>query len=392
MSLAYREVMFSPPILGSEEIDEVIDTLRSNWLTTGPKTQSFQTQFAEYVNAEDALALNSCTAALHIALIALGVGPGDEVITTTLTFAATVNVIEHVGAKPVLVDIHDDTLNINPDKVRLAITPRTKAIIAVHYAGQPVQLEEIEDIAKQNGIKIIEDAAHALPAKYKDKFIGSTGNPTAFSFYANKNMTTCEGGMLTGSKAFINATRDLALHGLSREAWKRFQKGGTWEYDVERPGFKYNMTDVQASIGQWQLKKLERFQARRRNFVRRYLEAFNDIPELQVPFVTDEVSSAWHLFVVRLNEDFLSIDRDGFIGQLKDLGVGTSVHYRPIHTFSFYKKKYQYNNRDFPVACHAYRQMVSLPLSPALNDEDISHVIKAVQEVIRKSKANRLAA
>src|SRR6266545_1749752 len=273
MTVAARRAAFlpfSPPAIGEEEIAEVVDTLRSHWITTGPKTKRFEAEFAASVGATGALALNSCTAGLHTALATFGIGAGDEVITTPLTFAASVNVIEHVRARPVLVDVEADTLNIDPAAVAAAVTPRTKAILPVHYAGHPVDLDAIWEIAARHGLAVIEDAAHALPARYKGKLIGSGPNPAAFSFYATKNLTTAEGGMLTGAPEFLERARVRSLHGMSGDAWRRYGKGGKWFYEIVCPGFKYNMTDIQAALGLCQLKKLERFQERRREVVAAY--------------------------------------------------------------------------------------------------------------------------
>jgi dTDP-4-amino-4,6-dideoxygalactose transaminase len=387
-----HQVIFSPPLIGEEEIEEVVATLRSNWLTTGPKTRQFEVEFTESVGAPSALAMNSCTAALHTALIALGIGPGDEVITSTLTFAATVNVIEHVGATPVLVDVMPDTLNMDPMRVAEAINPRTRVILPVHYAGHPVEMDELQRLANENGIVIVEDAAHAIPAAYKGRKVGSSANPTAFSFYATKNLTTGEGGMLTGTPEFLETARQISLHGLSREAWGRYEKGGTWRYDVVKPGFKYNMTDIQASLGLWQLKKLSSFQARRQAIVDRYQTAFAEMPELQMPTHLSEVDHAWHLFVLRLNSATMQIDRDAFIEQLKERGVSTSVHFIPIHTFTYYREKYGYRALDFPHAHSQFERMLSLPLAPALTDRDIDYVIEAVKDVVACNRVRRLAA
>ena len=374
---------FSPPSIGEEEVQEVVDTLRSDWITTGPKTRRFETEFAAYVGAPAALALNSCTAALHTALVSLGVGPGDEVITTALTFAASVNVIEHVGAKPVLVDVEPDTLNIDPVKVEAAVTPRTKAILPVHYAGHPVDLDGIQKVANARGILVVEDAAHALPASYKGRRIGSGSNPVAFSFYATKNLTTAEGGMLTGDPDFIERARVLSLHGMSRDAWRRYDKGGSWYYEVVAPGFKYNMTDIQASLGLWQLRKLEAFQRRRREVVRTYNEAFRDVDALELPVERPEVEHAWHLYVLRLRLEALRINRDQFIQELKARNIGTSVHFIPIHLHPYYRDKYGYKPADFPVAYSNYLRMLSLPLSPRLTDQDVADVIEAVLDVVK---------
>lgn len=375
---------FSPPCLGEEEIKEVVDTLRSHWITTGPKAKLFETEFAAYLGAPSALALNSCTAALHTALVVSGIGPGDEVITTTMTFASSVNVIEHVGARPVLVDVEPDTLNIDPKQVERAITPRTKAILVVHYAGHPVDLDLIQQIAESKNLLVLEDAAHALPAKYKGRYIGSGSNPVAFSFYATKNLTTGEGGMLTGASDFIERARVVSLHGMTRDAWRRYDKGGSWYYEVVYPGFKYNMTDIQAAIGLWQLRKLDFFQKRRRQVVQRYNEAFQGIDALEVPVERGGVEHAWHLYVLRLRREVLRINRDQFIDELKKRNIGTSVHFIPIHLHPYYRNKYGYRPEHFPVAWKNYQRILSLPLNPCLSDRDVSDVVEAVLDVVRR--------
>src|SRR5256886_2832895 len=268
---------FAPPLVGQEEIDEVVDTLRSDWITTGPKTRRFETEFAAYLAAPGPLAPTSCPAGLHPALAPLATGPGDEVITTPMTFAASVNVIEHTGARPVLVDVVPDTLNLDPQGLEAAVTARTKAVLPVHYAGHPADLDAIHDVARAHGLAVIEDAAHALPARYKGRLIGSGPNPVAFSFYATKNLTTGEGGMLTGEPALLDRARVVSLHGMSRDAWRRYDQGGSWHYDILLPGFKYNMTDIQAALGLRQLEKLAGFQRRRRQVVARYAEGFGEL-------------------------------------------------------------------------------------------------------------------
>ena len=374
---------FAPPVIGEEEIREVVDTLRSDWITTGPKTKRFETEFAASLDAPGALALNSCTAGLHTALATLGVGAGDEVITTPLTFTASVNVIEHVGARPVLVDVEPDTLNIDPAAVRAAITPHTRAILPVHYAGHPVDLDAIHDAARGVGAAVIEDAAHALPARYKGRWIGSGQNPVSFSFYATKNMTTAEGGMLTGAPDFLDRARVLSLHGMSRDAWKRYGKGGSWRYEVLAPGFKYNMTDIQAALGLWQLKKLAGFQERRREVVRSYQEAFRDADALELPVERADVEHAWHLYVLRLVPETLSIGRDRFIDELTARNIGTSVHFIPIHLHPYYRDKYAYAPQRFPVALGNFERMLSLPLNARMSDQDVVDVIEAVLDLTR---------
>lgn len=383
---------FAPPMIGEEEIEEVIDTLRSGWLTTGPKTRRFAEQFAEYTQAPSALTVSSCTAALHLSLVSLGIGPGDEVITTPITFAASVNVIEHVGARPVLADVEPDTLNIDPAKIEQAITPATKAIIAVHYAGHPVQLDEIRQIASRHNLHLIEDAAHAIGAAYKEVPVGSGSNPACFSFYATKNLTTGEGGMLTGDQEFLDQAKMLSLHGMSREAWSRYSAGGKWAYDIAAPGFKYNMTDIQAALGLQQLRRFEAMQARRREIVAQYQSAFGGDSALQTPVCREDVTHAWHLYVLRINESELTIDRNKLIEEINARNIGTSVHFIPIHLHSYYANKYGWKPEDFPVALSNFNRMVSLPLSAKMSDRDVADVIDVVSEVVENSRRRAMAA
>jgi len=377
---------FSPPLIGEEEISEVVDTLRSDWITTGPKTKRFEKEFAAYLDAPGALALNSCTAGLHTALATLGIGPGDEVITTPMTFAASVNVIEHVGARPILVDVQPDTLNIDPALVAAAITPRTRAVLPVHYAGHPADLDPIAELAKTHRLAVVEDAAHALPARYRNRPIGAGGNPVAFSFYATKNLTTAEGGMLTGDAEFLDRARVVSLHGMSRDAWKRYERGGNWFYEVVVPGFKYNMTDIQAALGLWQLRKLAGFQERRRAVVRMYDEAFGSESALELPARRPDVEHAWHLYVLRLRPGALRINRDAFIEELRQRNIGSSVHFIPIHLHPYYRDKYAYQPDSFPVAYGNYQRMLSVPLNPRLADGDVHDVIEAVLDIVRRHR------
>ena len=377
-------IPYSPPLIGDEEINEVIDTLRSNWITTGPKTKQFEEDFSHFLQAPGSLALNSCTAGLHTALVTLGIGAGDEVITTTLTFASSVNVIEQVGAHPVLVDVDPDTLNIDPAAVAAAVTPRTKAILPVHYAGHPVDLDAIRQIARTHGLNVVEDAAHALAAQYKGRPIGSGPNPVSFSFYATKNLTTAEGGMLTGDQDFLDNARIVSLHGMSRDAWKRYDKGGSWFYEVVLPGFKYNMTDIQSAIGIWQLRKLPSFQQRRRQVVAMYQQAFGEVEALEVPTARPEIEHAWHLYVLRLRPEMLRIGRDQFIEELTRRGIGTSVHFIPIHVHPYYRDKYHFAPEAFPIAYANYLRMLSLPLNPRLSDAEVVRIIDSVRAIVRE--------
>lgn len=385
-------VHFSPPCIGEEEIQGVVDAMRSNWLTTGPRTKEFESEFKEYVDAPDALAVNSCTAALHVALVTMGVGSGDEVITTPVTFAATANVVEHVGAKLVLADVRRDTLNIDVERIQQAITSRTKVILPVHYAGHPVDMTAVRDLAASCGAHVLEDAAHAIPAARDGCPVGSQPNPAAFSFYTTKNMTTSEGGMLTGEPEFLARARVVSLHGMSREAWSRYQKGGTWRYDVARPGYKYNMTDLQAAIGLAQLRKLDQFQARRRQIVAAYQAAFENDGALELPHTEGNIEHAWHLYVVRVRPDALTIGRDQFVAELHKRGIGTSVHFIPIHMHSHYRNKYGWRPEDFPVACQEFQRYFSLPLSASLSDEELGRVLEATLDVTRQFRRRRMAA
>lgn len=383
--MAERFLPFSPPCLDDDEVAEVVDCLRSGWITTGPKCKAFEAEFAARLGSPAALAVNSCTAALHTALAVLGVGPGDEVITTALTFCSTVSVIEHVGARPVLVDVEPDTLNLDPAAVAAAVTERTRVLLPVHYAGHPCEMGALWDIARRHDLAMLEDAAHALPARYRGQWIGAGDNPVAFSFYATKNLTTGEGGMLTGAPEFIDAARVASLHGMNKDAWKRYDKGGSWFYEVVMPGFKYNLPDVLAAIGLAQLRKLERMQARRREVVAAYNEAFADLP-LRLPVERVECESAWHLFPVRLLDE-AAVGRDEFVRRLAAANIGTSVHFIPIHYHPYYRDKYGWREGEFPVAEEAYRRLVSLPLHGGLGADAVAEIIGAVVQACRRERS-----
>jgi dTDP-4-amino-4,6-dideoxygalactose transaminase len=373
---------FSPPLIGKEEIEEVVDTLGSGWITTGPKTKRFETEFAEFVGCSNALAVSSATDAMLVALAAMGVGPGDEVVTTTNTFCSTVHVIEHLGARPVLVDVEPDTLNLDPRAVERALTSRTKVILPVHVYGHPCDMDAILAIARGRRVKVLEDAAHAFPASWRGKRIGTLGDATAFSFYATKNLTTAEGGMLTGDPELIETARLWSLHGMNRDAYKRYTAEGSWFYEVVLPGYKCNMTDIQASLGLQQLRKIPAFQARRRQVVARYREAFSTMEALELPVERPDVEHAWHLFVIRLRHGVLSIDRGTFIEELRKRNIGASVHFIPIHLHPYYRDKYGFRPSDFPVALESYERMLSLPLNPRLSEADVDDVIEAVHDVV----------
>jgi dTDP-4-amino-4,6-dideoxygalactose transaminase len=374
---------FSPPAIGPEEIAEVIDTLRSDWITTGPKTRRFEAAFAERAGAPHAVAVNSCTAAMHLALAAWGLGPGDEVITTPYTFCSTVNVILHAGARPVLADVCPDDLTIDPAAVEAALTPRTRAILPVHFAGQPCRMDDLLAIAARHGLRVLEDAAHAVGATYRGRPIGALGDATAFSFYATKNLTTAEGGMLTTADAALaERVRRLSNHGMSRDAWKRYSAEGSWYYEVVEAGFKYNMTDLQASLGLHQLAKQPAFQAWRAAVVAAYQAGLGDLAALQLPSARPEVGHAWHLYVIRLRPGALRIGRAQVIEELKRRNIGASVHFIPLNLHPYYREHLGWAPGQFPVAEAAYAGAVSLPLHPRLSDGDVADVVAALREVV----------
>lgn len=373
---------FQPPFLDEEEEREVVDTLRSDWITTGPKVARFEKEFAEFVGAPAALAVSSGTDAMQVGLATLGIGPGDEVITTPMTFCSTVHVIEHVGARPVLADVEPRTLTVNPERVARAITSRTKAILPVHLYGHPCNMKEILALAERHRLRVLEDAAHALPTRHEGRMVGALGDMTAFSFYATKNVTTGEGGMLTGAADLIARARLWSLHGMDRDAYKRYSEAGSWYYEVVLPGFKCNMTDIQAALGIHQLRKLPRFQRRRHEIVARYQSAFGGMAEVETPVELPGAETSWHLYVLRLRLERLAIDRARFIQELKARQIGTSVHFIPVHLHPYYRDKYGWRPEDWPVAYREYQRLVSLPLYPRMSDQDVADVIEAVHDVV----------
>lgn len=382
---------YALPLIGEEEINEVVDSLRSGWITTGPKVKRFEQDFADYVGTKHAIAVNSCTAGLHIALTALGVGPGDEVIVPTMTFCSTANVVVHLGARPVLVDVGDD-FNVTPAAIEAAITPRTKAIMVVHFAGQACDLWPIYELAARHRLPVVEDAAHAVGSSYAGQRIGADSlsafaiqRVTVFSFYATKNMTTGEGGMIvTPNEKLAEQMRLLMLHGMSRDAWKRYTSAGSWYYEVVAPGYKDNMTDIQAALGIHQLRRLESFIATRQRYAARYDRAFADLPGIETPPISPNRNHVYHLYVLRLNQKHL--DRAAFIETLKDRKIGTSVHFIPVHLHPFYREHFGYRRGDLPVAEALYDRIVSLPLYPLMRDHDLDDVILAVREVVEQNR------
>ena len=373
---------FSPPLIGEEEIQEVIDTLRSEWITTGPKTRRFEQELAAFLGADAALAVSSATHAMLVGLAAMGVAAGDEVITTPLTFCSTVHVIEQLGAKPILADVEPDTLTIDPEQVERAITPRTKVLLPVHLYGHACEMDSLLALARRHELRILEDAAHAIPTRYKGRMVGTLGDLTAFSFYATKNLTTAEGGALTGDAELVEQARIWSLHGMSRDAYRRYTAAGSWFYEVVLPGFKCNMTDIAAALGLGQLRKLPEFQKRRRRLVALYGQGLADAPEIELPTEGPDVESAWHLYPIRLNLATLTIDRARFIEELKARNIGASVHFIPVHLHPYYRDKYGYRPHDFPVAHANYHRLVSLPLNLRMSDADATDVVSAVRDIV----------
>ncbi|HIK51938.1 MAG TPA: DegT/DnrJ/EryC1/StrS family aminotransferase [Oscillatoriales cyanobacterium M59_W2019_021] len=376
---------FALPDIGSEETHEVLDTLKSGWLTTGPKTRQFERDFAEFLgDSLEAIAVNSATSGLHLALEALGIGAGDEVITTPYTFTATAEVIRYLGAHPVFVDIDPETLNLDPAGIEAALSERTKAIIPVHIAGLACDMDAILQIARDRNLKVIEDAAHAIPTTYRGELIGSLdSDATVYSFYANKPLATGEGGMLVTRNAEIaERCRIMRLHGIDRDSFDRYTSTKpAWHYEIVAPGFKYNMTDLAAALGIHQLRKVRNFQKQRAEIARHYDMAFADLPvQLPPKPLLGDVHS-WHLYILRLSET-ASIDRDAFIEQMASRGIGCSVHYIPLHIHPYWRETYRLQPEDFPRALSAYQHAVSLPIYSKMTDADRERVIRAVRQIL----------
>jgi dTDP-4-amino-4,6-dideoxygalactose transaminase len=373
-------LIFGSPLIQEEEINEVVDTLRSGWLGTGPKVARFEEKFRQYTGAKHAMAVNSCTAGLHVSMLVAGLRPGDEVITTPMTFCATVNSIIHTGATPIMVDCNRDTQLIDPKRIEDAITARTKAIVPVHLCGRPCDMDAIMDIAARHNLLVIEDAAHAIETVYKGRKIGTIGHLTAFSFYVTKNVVTGEGGMVTTDNAeFAEKFKIYALHGMSRDAWKRFSKEGYKHYQVMFPGFKYNMMDLQAALGLHQLARVDANLRRRNEIWQMYNQAFAELPvDLPAPDEPNTVH-ARHLYTLMIERERSGLTRDDFIQRLHQLNIGTGVHYIAVHLHPYYRERFGYQPEDFPNANWISERTVSIPLSPKLTDADVADVIEAVK-------------
>lgn len=391
--MAENFIPFHRPSIGAEEAESVQCVLTSGWLTTGPVTQQFEREFAAYVGARYAIAVNSCTTALQLALDAVGIGDGDEVLVPTYTFAATAAVVVHCGGRPVLCDSLPGAFNIDPADAERRITPRTKAIIAVHFAGEPCDLQVLRDLAEARSLHLIEDAAHALPASYRGKRIGSISDLTAFSFYATKTITTGEGGMLvTNDEAYAKRASIMRLHGISGDAWKRYNSEGSWYYEIMDAGLKANMPDLLAAVGVAQLKQADAFAERRRKIHDYYVSRLGGIDELEMPPAGDaDKTHAWHLFILRIRPSKLEINRGEMIRLLKDYGIGTSVHFIPLHLHPYYQRSFGYAKGDFPRAENAYSRCISLPIYPDLREAELERVMTAVESIVIKHRRPVLA-
>lgn len=388
---------FSPPAIGEEEIQAVIDVLRSGWPTTGPRTRAFEQEFCAKFGIAAAAPVSSCTAALHLALLAVGVKPGDKVITTPFTFCSTAHAIEYCGAEPVFVDVDARSLNISAERIEHALAEHSnvKALLPVHLYGHPCDLDVIYTLAAERGVAVVEDAAHAIGAKYKGRYIGDTQGskvPAAvcFSFYATKNITTIEGGMLSGQPDIVARARSLSFLGIDRSAWQRVKGEQSWRYDVGSSGFKYNLSDLSAAIGRVQLERFDQMQARRRQIAETYSRELSSLAELELPRESSEVTHAWHLYVIRLRTEMLGWSeehaQDNFISCMRELNIATSVHFTPLHLQPYFREKYGLRPEHLPVATRESRRIVTLPLYPAMSADDVADVVDAVNQVIANNR------
>jgi len=378
---------FHRPVIDEDDVAAVVAVLRSGWLTTGPETRRFEQAFAHAIGARHAIALSSGTAALHLALRVLGVQPGDDVVVPTYTFAATGEVVTYLGARPVLADVDPDTGNLRAEDIARVLTPKTRAVVPVHLGGLPCEMADIRELADGAGFAIVEDAAHAFPAREGRHAVGTLGDAAAFSFYATKTITTGEGGMLVlRDAAAAEQARILALHGISRDAWLRYTAAGTWRYDILASGYKYNLTDIAAALGTSQLRKARAFQERRRRLAARYTRGLESLEAIVTPPTRPGTEHAWHLYMIRVRADVLGIGRDAFIEALRARNIGTSVHFIPLHLHPYYEQVWGYRPGAFPNAEAIFDGVVSLPLYPAMSDDDADDVIAAVTDVVRRHR------
>lgn len=378
-------LLFHKPHITDEEINEMVDTLRSGWLSMGPKTIKFEEEFNKYIGSKKSVAVNSWTAAGHLTLEAFGIQQGDEVIVPTMTFPATAEIVCYFGAKPVIIDVDEGTLNISVEQIERAITKKTKAIIPVHYAGQPCDLDEINDLAKKYNLRVLEDAAHSLPATYKGKKIGTVSEVTCFSFYATKTLSTGEGGMIcTNNEELAERCAIMRLHGINRDAWKRYSESGSWYYEVVAPGYKYNFTDLQASLGLPQLKKVDNMWNSRKAIAQKYTEAFKDLDLITLHTILPDRESSWHLYPVRLNLEMLTKNRAEIIEELKQNNIGVGVHFMPVHKHLFYSETFHLNDKDYPVASSVFPRLLSLPIYPGMTEQNVDKVINVFTDILNK--------
>ena len=375
MTVKTNKIPFHKASIGDEEINEVIDTLKSGWLTMGPKTIEFETQFAEFIGTQHAVSMNSATACLHLALKAIGLEAGDEVILPTTTFVSTAEVVTYFNAIPVLCDVNEHDHNIDASKIEALITEKTKVIIPVHFSGIPCDMDEIHALAKKYNLKVIEDAAHALPSEYNGRKVGALSDITCFSFYATKTLATGEGGMATtNNDEYALSMKRNRLHGISKDAWNRYSEKGHWYYEVVDNGYKYNMTDVAASLGLVQLKRLDEMNLKRAKIAQRYNEGFKNNANIKCLEFDLNRKSSWHLYVIKVS------NRDSLMAKLKDTGIGTSLHFIPVHHHPYYKSTYNYNENNYPAANKAYAESLSLPIFPDMAVEDVDHIIDVVNQ------------
>lgn len=378
-------LLFHKPFISEEEVDEIVDTVRSGWLSMGPKTIRFEDSFNSYIGSKRSIAVSSWTAAGHLTLEAYDLKLGDEVIVPTMTFPATAEIVCYFGAKPVIVDVDEFTLNISLSEIEKAITPKTKAIIPVHYGGQPCDMDEILELAKKYNLKVIEDAAHSLPATYKGRKVGTISDVTCFSFYATKTLSTGEGGMIcTNDESLAERCKIMRLHGINRDAWKRYTESGSWYYEVVAPGFKYNFTDLQASLGIPQLKKVDKMWASRQSIAAKYTKHLRDNKFIELHGIKEDRESSWHLFPVRLNLETLTINRAQLIDEMRKNNVGLGVHFMPVHQHLYYKETFNFDDKDFPVSSSVFPRLVSLPIYPGMSEEHVDRVIDILTDLFRK--------
>lgn len=379
-------IPFHRPYITDEEINQVTDSLKNGWLTMGKKTIEFEKLFLKYINVKNAVSVNSCTAGLHLSLRCIDLSEGDEVILPTMTFVATAEVVNYFKAKPVLVDIDPETHLIDINKIEKAITKNTKAIIPVHYAGQPCDMDEIMEIAQKHNLYVIEDAAHALPSEYKNKKIGTIGDLTAFSFYATKTLATGEGGMVTtDNDDWASRMQILRLHGITNDAWKRYTKDGNWEYDVRENGYKYNTTDLNSAIGIAQLTKIDWMWKKRIEIAEKFNNSFSNCDGVILYKIKPDRKTSWHLYPIKLNTEFLSIDRNQFIVELKNKGINVSVHFIPLYRFTYYKNL-GYEITQFPNSEWVFEKILSLPIFPGMTDKEVDYIVETVLNLLNKNK------